>query len=252
MSAKNQKLNLNKELLYKYYITDNLTSKEVAKIFDCTSKTVRNYLIKYGIPVRQISEAVKLERSKWSENKEQVRSYKFMQTWQNTPEELKQKYIAKRTKNINSIEAIEKARATRKLNGTVKVSKLEIDWFHKLCTVFGKDDVVHQFKSDEYPYLCDFYIKSKSLYIEIQGHPTHGYEPYDINNSNHKTYLEQMQNAGFNMTTWIKRDIVKLQTAIQNKIKLLLIYQKNNTFYVHDGQLQNIGNINAIKISDLN
>ena len=41
-----------------------MTSKEIAEIFGCTSKSIRNYLAKYEIPIRQNGEAVKLERTK--------------------------------------------------------------------------------------------------------------------------------------------------------------------------------------------
>ena len=38
--------------------------EEVADIFDCTSKSIRNYLKSFGIPIRANGEAVKLESSK--------------------------------------------------------------------------------------------------------------------------------------------------------------------------------------------
>ena len=59
------------------------------KYFDCTSKSIRNYLKLYGIPIRPNGEAVKLERSKWSDEKEKARSLKCMQTWKDTPEEIR-------------------------------------------------------------------------------------------------------------------------------------------------------------------
>lgn len=64
MSSKNKKLNLDKNTLYDLYINQKMTSNEIAELFDCTSKSIRNYLIKYNIPVRQNGEAVALERSK--------------------------------------------------------------------------------------------------------------------------------------------------------------------------------------------
>ena len=79
MSAKNQKLNIDKETLYDLYINKKLTSKECAEIFGCTSKSIRNYLSLYDIPIRQNGEAVKLERSKWSDEKEQHRSLAMIQ-----------------------------------------------------------------------------------------------------------------------------------------------------------------------------
>lgn len=124
MSSKNQKLNLDRDTLYDLYINQQLTSKEIAEIFGCTSKSIRNYLTKFNIPVRQNGEAVKLERSKWSKEKEEERSRKFIQTWLDTPDELKQAYTSKRIKNINSPEAVAKAKAkeTKLKTGTYKIS----------------------------------------------------------------------------------------------------------------------------------
>ena len=64
MSSKNQKININKDTLFDLYINQKMTSKEIAEIFGCTSKSIRNYLAKYEIPIRQNGEAVKLERTK--------------------------------------------------------------------------------------------------------------------------------------------------------------------------------------------
>ena len=227
-----------------------MTSKEIGELFDCTSKSIRNYLHKYGIEVRSVADSVKLERSKWSDEKEHDRSLKFMNTWKETPEDIKQEIIARRTKNINSPEAIAKARDTRLRNGTVKTSKAETDFYNRLCSVFGEYDVVHEYSDSRYPFACDFYIKSKDLFIEYQGHQTHGYEPYDENSVEHEDYLNQMS-MRYDMSTWTKRDPYKLKVAIDNKINLLLIYPKNNSYFVKNGNITNVGRINPINISDI-
>lgn len=49
MSSKNKKLNLDKETLYDLYANQQMTSEEIAKIFNCTSKSIRNYLINTAI-----------------------------------------------------------------------------------------------------------------------------------------------------------------------------------------------------------
>lgn len=180
MSSKNKKLNLDKETLYDLYINQQKTSEEIAKIFDCTSKSVRNYLTNYKIPVRQNGEAVKLQRSKWSDEKEQARSKKFIQTWHDKSDEEKAEITAKRTKNINSPEAIIKAKETKLKNNTAKKSIAEEEFYNKLILFFDQDDVIRQYiDPQKYPFNCDFYIKSKDLFIEYQGHQTHGTKPYD-------------------------------------------------------------------------
>lgn len=250
MGSKNKKLNLDKDTLYDLYINQQMTSKEIGDLFDCTSKSVRNYLHKYEIEVRSMADSVKLERSKWSEEKEQKRSLKFMTTWKGTPQDVKQEIIARRTKNINSPEAIAKARETRLRNGTTKTSKVEIDYYNKLCSIFGENDVIHEYSDSRYPFACDFYVKSKDLFIEYQGHQTHGYEPYDSSSVEHKDYLNQMS-AKYDMTTWVKRDPYKLKVAIDNKINLLLIYPRNNAYFVKNGNMTNVGRINPVDISDI-
>ena len=52
-----------------------------------------------------------------------------------------------------------------------------------LLIIFEKDDIIRQYyDKDRYPFNCDFYIKSKDLFIEYQGHPSHGYCPFNRNN----------------------------------------------------------------------
>ena len=46
------------------------------------------------------------------------------------------------------------------------------------------DNISRQYKTKEYPFCCDFYIKPLNLYIEIQGYWTHGSHLYDSNNIN--------------------------------------------------------------------
>lgn len=252
MSAKNQKLNLNKDTLYDLYINQQMTSKEVAEIFGCTSKSIRNWLIKFGIPVRQNGEAVKLERSKWSTEKEQARSKKFMQTWLDTPEEQKHQMTQNRTKNINSPEAIAKAKETKLINGTYKVSQAENKFYEQLLLMLSKEDIIRGYIDKErYPFNCDFYIKSKDLFIEYQGHQTHGYEPYDPNDLVQQEYLELMQKRGQDMRTWTARDPKKLKIALNNKISLLLIYPKDDSYLVKNGTIKSIGKFNVLNINDI-
>jgi hypothetical protein len=252
MSSKNQKLNLDRDTLYDLYINQQLTSKEVAEIFGCTSKSIRNYLIKYDIPVRQNGDAVKLERSKWSAEKEAERTRKFMQAWIDTPDELKQEITAKRIKNINPPEAVAKAKETKLKNGTYKISQAENAFYKQLCLFIDESDIIRGYVDKQrYPYNCDFYIKSKDLFIEYQGHQTHGTEPYDATNPEHWVYCDRLQASGYSTDTFTIRDPNKVATAKQHKINLLLIYPKNNSYLIHNGIMTSIGKFSVAKINDL-
>lgn len=43
-----------------------------------------------------------------------------------------------------------------------------------LCARFGRGDVIRQYNSYWYPFACDFYIKSRDLYIELNAFWMHG------------------------------------------------------------------------------
>lgn len=250
---KNQKLNLDKDLLYELYINQKMTSKEVALYLNCSSKTVRNYLTRYNIPIRQNSEAVKLERSKWSKEKEQNRNKKFIKTWNNKSQEERDKIMAKTHKFSNTPEAIEKAKQTKLNNKTFKTSKAEDNFYNQLKLFFDESDIVRGYYDEKrYPYNCDFYIKSRDLFIEYNGHQTHGFEPFDYKNNKHQKYLQDMINNGYDMKTWTERDVNKLNKAISQKIKLIIIYPKNNSYIVENGKIKNIGKFNIISLEKIN
>lgn len=244
------RINIPKDELYDLYIGKEYTSEEIAKLYNCSSKTVRNWLAKYDIQIRSIGDSVKLERSKWSDEKELERSRKFHNTWVNKSQEEKDEAQRKRlaNPNVNSPESILKSNRTKIINGTSKESKSENEFIHKL-EILGtdKDDIIHHYVGDSrYPYDCDIYIKSKDLFIEYQGHWTHGPEPFDKSNKNHIEYLNKMEEKGISMDTWIRRDPIKLEKALDNKINLLLVYPRENNYLVQNGKIV------TIDINDIN
>lgn len=251
MSQKNQKLNLDKDELYNLYVIQQKTSQEVADYYYCTSRCIRNYLRKYDIAIRSNGEAVKLQRSKWSKDKENQRSKKFMTTWSNKSNEERQTIAHKKTLNNNSSEAIQKSKLTRFKNQTFTKSKAENNFYNKLKLFINEDDIIRGFIDNRYPFNCDFYIKSKDLFIEYQGHQTHGFEPYDPLNEKHLEYVRNLEAHKFDSTVFTNRDPNKLQIAKQNNIKLLLIYPSHNSYYLKNSILENIGKFDIAKINEL-
>lgn len=249
-NSNNHPLNLDKDTLYDLYIVQQKSSNQIATELGCSTKSVQNYLAKYGIPMRSLSDAVRIERSTWSDERELQRSQNFHNTWvQKTPEERKEISDKKHlSPKVNSPEAIAKAHITREINGTTKISKSENDFYHYLllCGVNQDDIIRNKVIDSRYPFNCDFYIKSKDLFIEYQGHQTHGDEPFDPNNEKHLELLKVKEEQGYDMSTWVKRDPKKLQTAIKNGIKLVIVYPKHNTYLIKDGK------ITTIDINDIN
>lgn len=75
---------------------------------------------------------------------------------------------------------------------------------------------------DRYPYYCDFYIKSLDLFIEYQGHPSHGSYPYIENDI--KSINEANKLYGAWRDIYINRDYQKYKKAIESNINFIRIY----------------------------
>lgn len=114
-------------------------------------------------------------------------------------------------------------------------SKLENNFLNYLKLKYESDDIITQYKSKEYPYYCDFYIKSINLYIEIQGHWTHNDHPFDINNLNDQLIMNKWCTKSLSdkyyknaLNTWTIKDVEKRNTAIQNNLNYLEIFGKTD------------------------
>lgn len=60
-----------------------------------------------------------------------------------------------------------------------------------------------------------------------------------------------MEKRGYSSTTYTVRDPKKIKTAIDNNLKLLLIYPKNNSYLIKNGTIKNLGHIDIIDINDI-
>lgn len=84
-------------------------------------------------------------------------------------------------------------------------------------------EVKYQYKSEKYPFACDFYIVDLDLYLEYQGYWTHGEEPFDENNQKHLNYLNKRKEAGERQYkslyyAWVIRDPLKRKIAKDNNL----------------------------------
>lgn len=125
---------------------------------------------------------------------------------------------------------IKKQYLSKKQNNTFICSKPENEIFEMLKKKFP--NVQRNFKSDKYPFACDFYIPNIDLYIEFQGHWTHEKEPFDPNNENHKNIVNKwklkasecnFKNESKNMylnaiKIWTIKDVEKRAYAKKNNL----------------------------------
>lgn len=124
---------------------------------------------------------------------------------------------------------------TKKKNNTFNKSKLEDKCYILLISKFGIGDVIRQYSSKEYPFNCDFYIRSLNLYIEINGTWTHGGHPFNQENINDIQRLNKWKLKAKSSTfyknaiiVWTQRDVLKRQIAKINNLNFIEIWKFND------------------------
>ena len=125
---------------------------------------------------------------------------------------------------------LDKQYQTKKTNNTFNTSKIEED-FAKWLDDNGIK-YIRQYRSDKYPFNCDFYFPDKDLYFEVQGSWVHGGHPYDENDENDLKKLNEWKdkNTGFYdnaIETWTNRDPLKRQIAKENNLNWHEIFSMN-------------------------
>lgn len=118
---------------------------------------------------------------------------------------------------------------TKRVNNSFATSKPEMRMFDRLCDIFGVDDIERQYRDERYPFQCDFYVKSRDLFIELNATWTHGGHWYDAENDNDVARLAEWRlkdsayydNAAM---TWSVRDVEKRQTAKKNDLNYVTFW----------------------------
>ena len=119
---------------------------------------------------------------------------------------------------------------TKKHNKTFNTSSIE-----KQFEAYLKENNINyktQYKSELYPFCCDFYFPDNDLYLEINAHWTHGYHPFDSTNKDDLLLLERWKkkNTEFYNTAvivWTVRDVLKRETAKKNNLNYLEVFSNN-------------------------
>ena len=205
--------------LKKYGVEHNLQIKEIhdkgvkhAQDDDIKEKRLNTIKEKYGVDNVSKSEIIKRKKEATF-----IKHYGVKNNF-NRPE-IKSK--------CNNEISREKMYNTKKLHNTFNSSTPE----NKSYTILKEkyEDVIRYYKSDVYPFNCDFYIPSLDLYIECNYHWTHGGHPFnehnldDINKLNNwkKKNTKYYNNA---VCTWSIRDVNKRNIAKENNLNYKEFY----------------------------
>lgn len=113
-------------------------------------------------------------------------------------------------------------------------SKTEEKMYDLLCEIFCEDDVIRQYKSDVYPFRCDFYVKSRDLYIELNAYWVHGNHWYDENSEEDILFKQRWVGCSDNSTSyekaiyiWTVSDLQKRKTARKNNLNYIVFWKDN-------------------------
>ena len=193
-----------KQTLFEKYGDENYNNRD---------KAVQTYLQKFGT-------ITPLQNKECREKGKQTLLLKYgVDNYGKTKEHI----IATHTPEANA-----KRIATKRRNNTFNVSKPEDESYILLQTYFI--DVKRNYKTKLYPFLCDFYIPEKDLYIECNYHWTHGGHPFDENNQEDIDRLNKLKskNTKFYNTAidvWTIRDINKRNIAKENKLNYIEVWK---------------------------
>lgn len=128
---------------------------------------------------------------------------------------------------------------TKKKNNSFNTSAGESIIYNYLCTIFDKSDIFREYSDDRYPFHCDFYIKSKDLFIELNLHWSHGGHLFNKDNKDDLQKLAKWEEKAHDsayyknaIKTWTIRDVNKHDCAVSNKLNYLAIYNLNELYEV--------------------
>lgn len=142
----------------------------------------------------------------------------------------------------------EKEFETKKRNHSFKSSKAEQLCLKPLQDKFGANNIVQQYKSEVYPFRCDFYIKSMDLYIELNAYWMHGKKFFDANNEDDQRTLKlweqrSISSKGYRQAikTWTQLDPKKAATAIANHLHYLVFWSEQELLdWIASVKLENL------------
>lgn len=128
---------------------------------------------------------------------------------------------------------------SRKRNKTMNTSRPETKMYECLVNIYGQEDVVHNSIIDKrYPYRVDFYIKSRDLFIELNGsfvHQNHWFDaddPMDISLAQkyeclmRKCELNNRTRSKYRrvLETWLSSDLQKREIAKSCNLNYLVFW----------------------------
>lgn len=135
---------------------------------------------------------------------------------------------------MHSEEIKEKVFKRKCENNSFNKSRPEERLYELLVDKFGIDGVLRQYKSELYPFACDFYIKSIDTYIELNANWTHNNHFFNKTNQEDLDKIKDWkmkskEHPFYNkaIETWTMRDIEKRNCALRNHLNYVVFWDNN-------------------------
>ena len=190
------------------------------------AKAKQTCLEKYGVENPFAAEEIKKKIKQIFTEKYGVDHYSSTDEYKKkTKQTCLEKYGVENPTQLDTIQ--QKIKETKDKNHTHNTSSVEEQFASWLKD--NNINFVRQYKSEQYPFCCDFYFPDKDLYFEINGFWTHGLHPFDTNNEDDIKKLEswkQMNTEFYNnaINTWTVSDPLKVKTAKDNELNFKVVY----------------------------
>ena len=213
---------------------DNYSIEKKKEISEKIKLSYKNMSIEDKIiRSNKISYSSKLERASRTDERKKEISEKRKETLKYKPiNEINNTYnkISKSVRNTMNKKCqqewdkiIKKQHRSKRENNSFNISLPENKIYKELLSKFS--NTKRQYKTEEYPYLCDFYIPELDLYIEINFHWTHGLKQFnekckDCNIQLNK-WIEKSKKSKFYknaINVWTVTDPMKRKIAKENKL----------------------------------
>ena len=126
------------------------------------------------------------------------------------------------------IESTRKCIETKRKNGTFNTSKQEEDAYHMLHLLHPH--LIRQHSSKEYPFACDFYDPTSSIWYECNFSWTHGGHWFDESNEDDLKTLQRWKEKHSRyydnaIETWTVRDVKKRKLAKKNSLNYIVFWK---------------------------
>lgn len=148
---------------------------------------------------------------------------------------------------------------TRRKRGTINSSQAEDVLYEMLSAYFGKADVLRNVCVDSrYPYHVDFYVKSRDLFIELNGDKCHNTHWFNENNERDVQIVNSWKENQLRVEaetgkksryrkyieTWTVSDVKKRQSAKTNHLNYLVFWDGSRKIHRNNCEYPRLQDVN--------